>query len=295
MRSGLPPLNWLRAFEAAARQLSFTGAAGELNMTQSAVSQQIKSLETHLGRPLFFRGSRSLQLTEAGITYLPVVRDAFHTLSMGTRAITTPAKGIVQVQCNLTFAIHWLAPRMQEFQKTYPDIKLNIVTELWERREMAQGIDLEIRFSLRPEDGSRAELLRRDMYYPVCAPGYEVAMHDLFQKPLFDCSNLLCTWSVWAEEQGLNWPNPHVTYATTFSFSLSAAMAGAGLCLAHDAIADRLISDQRLIAPFEYRAPMQEAYYLIQGPQSESRDDVQAFAQWLRDEMQEEKALGLGA
>ncbi len=88
MQPSLPPLNWLRAFEAVARHLSFTDAATELNMTQSAVSQQIKSLEGYLGRPLFHRRPRALELTETGITYLPVVRDAFRTLLRGTRAVT---------------------------------------------------------------------------------------------------------------------------------------------------------------------------------------------------------------
>ena len=91
MKPALPPLNWLRAFDAAARHLSFTAAAGELNMTQSAVSQQIKSLEGFLGRPLFYRLSRRLELTEAGNLYLPWVQDSFRVLTQGTEAVLGPA------------------------------------------------------------------------------------------------------------------------------------------------------------------------------------------------------------
>ncbi|SFU09670.1 LysR family transcriptional regulator [Sedimentitalea nanhaiensis] len=285
MQAPLPPLGWLRTFEAAARHLSFTGAARDLNMTQSAVSQQIKSLESYLGRPLFHRRPRALELTEAGMTYLPVVRDAFRTLVRGTRAVTGTDQDVVQVQSNLTFAVHWLAPRLARFRTVHPEVQLNISTDLWEPRGMADGVDVEIRFSLRPADTVRAELLRSDHYYPVCAPGYPVTLNDLAMQPLYDCSNLLCNWAAWAEDQSLTWPDPPVTYATTFSLSLSVALSGGGLALAHDAIAGGLIDAGQLVAPFDHRAPMQEAYYLILSPQAEHSPGTVAFASWLRAEM----------
>lgn len=286
MKSDLPPLNWLRAFEASARNLSFTGAARDLNMTQSAVSQQIKSLEAYMGAPLFHRRARALELTQTGLSYLPVVRDAFRTLAHGTRAVTQTRADVLRVQCNLTFAIHWLAPRLGALARAHPEVQLQISTELWEPRDMAQGADVEIRFSLRPSDMVYAELLARDVYYPVCAPGYEVTLETLADQPLFDCLNMMGTWAVWAEEQALNWPNPPVTYATTYSVALSAAMAGNGVCLAHDAIAQRLIAQGQLVAPFAHRARMQEAYYLIQTPQAATMPNAQAFTGWLRRELE---------
>lgn len=285
MQNSLPPLGWLRTFEAAARHLSFTGAARDLNMTQSAVSQQIKSLEGHLGRPLFHRRPRALELTETGITYLPVVREAFRTLMRGTRAVTGSHQNVVQVQSNLTFAIHWLAPRLAGFHSTHPDVQLSLSTELWEPREMAEGADVEIRYSLRPSDTVRAELLRRDEYYPVCAPGYPVRLEDLAMQPLYDCSNLLCNWASWAEDQALLWANPPITYATTFSVSLAVAMAGGGLALGHDTVVGGLIRQGLLVAPFAHRAPMPEAYYLILSPQAEEAPGAMAFVTWLRAEL----------
>ena len=285
MTNPLPPLGWLRTFEAAARNLSFTGAARDLNMTQSAVSQQIKSLEGHLGRALFHRRPRALELTGAGITYLPVVRDAFRTLERGTRAIAGPQGDVVQVQSNLSFALHWLAPRLARFRAAHPQVRLSLTTELWEPRQMAEGCDVEIRYSLRPADTVRAELLRCDHYYPVCAPGYAVTLGDLEKQPLYDCSNLLCNWATWAEDQALTWGNPPVTYATTFALALSVAQAGSGLALAHDTIAARLIADGQLVVPFAHRARMQEAYYLILSPQAEQSPGALAFAAWLRAEM----------
>jgi LysR family transcriptional regulator, glycine cleavage system transcriptional activator len=285
MQNPLPPLGWLRTFEAAARHLSFTGAARDLNMTQSAVSQQIKSLEGHLGRPLFHRRPRALELTEAGITYLPVVREAFRTLMRGTRAVLGDQQNTVQVQSNLTFAVNWLGPRLPAFRALHPEVHLTISTELWEPREMAEGAAVEVRYSLRPADTVRTELLRTDHYYPVCAPGFPVTLETLQNQPLYDCSNLLSNWANWAEDQDMTWDSPSITYATTYMVSLSVAMAGGGLCLAHDTIAQGLIKEGRLIAPFEHRAKMPEAYYLLLSPQAEETPGAIAFTNWLRTEM----------
>lgn len=291
MQQDLPPLGWLRAFEAAARHLSFTHAARDLNMTQSAVSQQIKSLEGHIGRPLFHRRPRALELTETGITYLPVVREAFRTLAQGTRAITGADAGTVRLQCNLSFAIHWLAPRLPRLAAAHPDVRLNISTELWEPRELAEGADVEIRYSLRPADTVRAELLARDSYFPACAPGYAVTLETLAQQPLFHCSNLLSSWALWAEAVGIDWPDPPVTYATTYSVTMAAAAAGAGLTLTHGLIAQRWLDEGRLIAPFATQVEMPEAYYLILTPQAEQSEAAQAFAGWLRGELTEDNRV----
>ncbi|MCR9126235.1 MAG: LysR substrate-binding domain-containing protein [Rhodobacteraceae bacterium] len=290
MSSGLPPLGWLRTFEAAARNLSFTGAARDLNMTQSAVSQQIKALESHLGRPLFHRRPRALELTEAGITYLPVVREAFHTLTRGTRAVTGARGNAVRVQCNLSFAVQWLAPRLARFRRAHPDVALHISTDLWEAREMSEDTDIEIRYSLRPSDRVGAQFLWADRYYPVCAPGYAVTLDSLADQPLYDCTNLLANWAAWAEDQGLAWPDPPVIYASTFLVTLAVAQSGGGLALAHDLIAGPLIQRGRLIAPFEHRAAMPESYYLIVSPQAGRADGARQFADWLRAEISPDSA-----
>ena len=282
MKSALPPLNWLRAFEAAARHLSFTGAAGELNMTQSAVSQQIKALESYLSTPLFIRRPRGLALTNVGLTYLPVVRDAFATLSRGTRAVTGGDKNVLRIQSNITFSIHWLAPRLHLFRAAHPDIQLQIETELWETRYMAEGVDLEIRYSLLPDPAVKSELLARDHYYPVCAPDFPVTSDNLQDQPLYDCMNMLGSWQDWVEDQGMVWTAPPVTYATTFSFTLTVAAAGGGMTIAHDLIAGHLMDQGKLIAPFPHRTPMPEAYYLLMTPAAEKNPNAQAFANWLR-------------
>ncbi|MGR3679440.1 MAG: LysR substrate-binding domain-containing protein [Paracoccaceae bacterium] len=292
MQRSLPPLGWLRSFEAAARHLSFTGAARDLNMTQSAVSQQIKSLEAHLGRPLFHRRPRALELTETGITYLPVVRDAFAILLRGTRAVTGAEQDVLRIQSNLSFAVCWLAPRLPAFRTRYPEVTLEISTELWEPREMAEGAEIEIRYSLRPSDTVRAELLRKDHYYPVCAPGYLVTLDILADQPLYDCANLMSNWQNWFEGQGLNWSSPPITYATTYMVSMTVAMNGGGMCLLHDTLAAQAIREGRLIAPFGHRVPMPEAYYLLLSPQAEQSAHAVLFLDWIREQMRQEQLGG---
>lgn len=286
MRQILPPLNWLRAFEASARHLSFTAAAGELNMTQSAVSQQIKSLEGHMGRTLFHRRPRTLELTETGSSYLPIVRDAFRTLSRGTLAVTGAPETAVQVHTNMSFGTFWLAPRLGRFFARHPDIRLNIITELWEPSEgMATGADVEIRYSVRPAQGVAVEKLVQDYAYPVAAPAWQGTLQDVPNETLLDCSNLLSTWAAWGEEAGLDWSDLNITYATTYAVVLSAALAGAGLCMAHDTIAGRLIETGQLKRPFDHRYKMKEAYYLILAPHLSDIPGGPEFVTWLREEI----------
>lgn len=286
MRNPLPPLNWLRAFEAAARHLSFTAAASELNMTQSAVSQQIKSLEGHMGRALFHRRPRTLELTETGSSYLPIVRDAFRTLSRGTLAVTGAQDTVVQVHANMSFGTFWLAPRLGRFYARYPDVRLNIIAELWEQAAgIAPGADVEIRYSVRPSEGVSAHKLVQDYAYPVAAPGWTGTLSDVPNETLFDCANLMATWATWGEEVGLDWSGLKVTYATTYAVALSAAVSGAGLCMAHDTIAGHLIDTGRLERLFDHRSKMQEAYYLVTTPQTGDSPGAQAFIDWLLEEM----------
>ena len=125
----IPPLNALRAFEAVARHLSFTGAADELGVTQGAVSQQVKKLEAHLGLLMFRRVHQGLLLTDASQTYLPVVRDAFDGLALGTRNLESRERGgVLTVSVSAGFATKWLVPRSHRFYERRPEIDLRIST-----------------------------------------------------------------------------------------------------------------------------------------------------------------------
>jgi len=292
MSNTLPPLNWLRTFEAAARHRSFTHAAGELNMTQSAVSQQIKSLEGHMGRRLFHRGARTLDLTETGSSYLPIVRDAFQTLTRGTLAVTGAGGKAVRIHANMSFATFWIAPRLPRFYAQNPDVQLEFIVEVWEPDDMAQGADIELRYSVSPSPGLPAEKLADEVIFPVAAPGWSGTIEDARLARLFDVSNLTSTWLTWAEDQGLDWSDTNITWSSAYALTLNAAMSGAGLAMANISVAGHLLKTGQLIRPFSHDAPMQGAYYMIEAPQARDLPGARAFANWVRDEMKQDGRTG---
>lgn len=281
----LPPLNWLRAFEASARHLSFTAAAGELNMTQSAVSQQMRSLEQFLGRALFVRRPRTLQLTDAGLAYLPVVQEAFSTLSSGTRMMTGGDRGkVLTVHVNMAFSVFWLAPRLGDLFAAHPWLRLNITTHTWDPDHTASPSDVEIRFGRRLHDRFDAQRLAHETAFPVCTPEVADQMEDWRTANLFDCTGVLANWEAWAGGRGESLPRgKNVHLATTYSVSITAALGGAGLAMAHDTLAASLIEDGRLVRPFPESIAMEEAYYLLNVPEHATTPANRAFAGWVID------------
>ncbi len=171
MPEALPPLNWLRVFEAAGRHLSFTKAAAELHITQSAVSQQIRALEQHLGEPLFHRLPRNIQMTDAGRLYLPMVEETFERLRRSTDAVfQLKGAGHVSLKLNTAFALLWLAPRLPDFARRHPEVRLRQIYANWQTDYEGSSADLEIRHGPGNWPGYTVELLTRGTLSPVCAP-----------------------------------------------------------------------------------------------------------------------------
>ena len=285
--TNLPPLTWLRAFEATARHLSFTRAAGELNLTQPAISQHVRSLESFLGRDLFIRKTRALELTEAGGAYLPVIREAFELIASGTQAFVGGDRGRVLVlQCNLAFSVFWLAPRLKDFYARNPSIVLNIVTPIWDPERHAEGAAVEIRFG-RPEEMSRhAERLTNDCYFPVCAASYQNGDVNLETAKLLDCAGITGSWSTWFKSWGRPFTRGNeVTLASTFVISIHAALGGAGITMAHDTLVSEMLSDGRLIRPFDHAPPLSEGYFLMGPPDHSATPASRSFLDWLNEQM----------
>ncbi|RMD48283.1 MAG: LysR family transcriptional regulator [Alphaproteobacteria bacterium] len=284
-RSGLPPLNWLRAFEAAARALSFTGAAAELGLTQSAVSQQVKALESWLGRRLFHRRARGLALTEAGRTYLPVVEEAFATLASGTRSLMGVDRGrVLHLRLPLSLSVLVVAPRLGELMARHPWLALNLSSAIWEPEPREGRADLELRFGLEPRDGP-AERLAEERFYPVAAPGRIASLDDLAAVPLFDCAGLSCTWEAWLRAAGrAGLAGRPVTYASTYALALGAAEGGAGAALIHDTLTGApAVAAGRLVVPPLPPAPMREAYWLMTPDPAAETPATRAVSDWLRE------------
>jgi LysR family glycine cleavage system transcriptional activator len=290
----LPPLNWLRAFEASARHLSFTAAAEELSMTQSAVSQQIKSLESALGRSLFRRRARGLELTDEGRGYLPTVQAAFAMLEEGTTVLQSRNHpDVLELQVNLSFALFWLTPRLGQFMDENPGVQLNLATSVWHEERPHHPASMQIVFGLGKQEGIAGKRLTLDSLFPVCSP--KVARHiksldDLHQQRLFDLPGTAQSWAAWLQAHpdggSMAVPKlPTVHRASTWALSVEWAQRGLGVALAHDTIANDLIAAGQLVRPFDFSIPLKEAYYLIAPEGSRTRHANKVFKDWLLREM----------
>ncbi|MDE2912382.1 MAG: LysR family transcriptional regulator [Paracoccaceae bacterium] len=284
--SGLPPLTWLRAFEATARHLSFTRAAVELNLTQSAVSQHVRSLESFLGRDLFVRKPRALELTEDGANYVPSLREAFDLITSGTRAFTGGDRGRnMTLQCNMAFSVFWLAPRLRRLYAAYPWLVLNIVTPIWDPERHAANATVEIRFGRSEEMSAAMVRLASERFFPVCAPDCCNGDIDLQSATLFDCAGVTGTWGNWFKTQGKRFVRDgEINLTSTFVIAITAALNGAGITMAHDSLVSDLLEKGDLVRPFRHTAPLSEGYFLLPPSPHARTPASDAFLDWIEKE-----------
>ncbi|MDA7087182.1 transcriptional regulator GcvA [Pseudomonas sp. SA3-5] len=288
MKKYLPPLNWLRAFESAARHLSFTLAAQELNLTQAAISQQIKGLESKLGAVLFKRRPKGLELSEAGQAYLPAVHEAVERLAAATDEIFGQGhKKVLTVRVNLVFFIHWLAIRLPEFRKLHPGVNLHITSNIWVS-EVDVEADLEIRHGHGQWPGLKAERLTWDLLVPVCAPSLATEQKplntpkDLAHHELLHVLGYEEGWGYWLKKAG----SEHVDSSQGLQFdtlisALKVAELGQGVALARSSLVEQKLAEGTLVAPFKQRFTTQEAFYLVYSPHSTANPQAAAFIAWL--------------
>ena len=290
MRRPLPPPSWLRTFEAAARNLSFTRAAEELHVTQSAVSQQIRLLEDRLGEALFHRLPQSLQLTEAGKAYLPVVHDAFDRLRFGTEELFGSShSGLVTIRSTPGFGEFWLAPRLEDLFSRHPGIELRVTSTIWNTAFMDSGVDLEIRYG----DGSCAGLetawLTREYLVPVCSPSLAERLagdpKNLSEVRLLHTDGFLNGWPEWLRRARVA---RHVdggrgSHFDTAILPMKLAEAGAGVALGRRSLIEGGLESGRLVMPFATRLPTEEAFFVAWPAEAELREEAAAVRDWLLD------------
>ncbi|WP_420333318.1 LysR family transcriptional regulator [Roseibium sp.] len=275
MAPALPPLNWFRAFEAAARNLSFTAAAGEIGMTQSAVSQQVKSLEMRLGVPLFDRKARGLALTDHGRRLLPQVDAALATLTGATAAFATDqATDLLTVSASIS-VIQWvIAPGLPEFTERHPDIVLRLIGAVWPDEFTQTAADVEIRFGSRKQAGSDAELLGTDKLVALKSPELDGKLEDL---PLIEAVGTSDGWKPWAQAAGIAPLSPSL-FVDSYGPALQMAMHGNGVCLVHEHLATAA-RRQGLITPaHEASLTANENYYLSMKSKTAA---AVAFRNWI--------------
>jgi LysR family glycine cleavage system transcriptional activator len=284
----LPPLNALRAFEAAARRLSIKDAAEELSVTPGAVSQMIRALELRLGIRLFHRSHRAIALTEAGRDYLPAILNAFRQISEATRRLAAAAEsGLLTVSVTPSFAAAWLAPRLLSFQEGHPDIDLQIVSSKALANFDRDGVDVAIRHGLGRYPGLHSERLFAVELVPVAAPalvdqlGLPKHPGDLTAWPhIHDAERK--DWHLWLQAQGVTEIGPPRGPAFDDpSLLLTAVLAGQGAALAPAAIAALDLAKGRLIKLFDIAWPDDFAYYLVYPEGADQRPKVAAFRDWI--------------
>lgn len=299
MARSLPPLNAIRAFEAAARHLSFSKAAEELHVTPAAISQQIKSLEQHLGAPLFHRLNRALTLTEAGSSLLPGASDGLDILAVSWRRVRQQEAGSLDVNTSPGFAAKWLIPRLDRFHTIHPDIEVRITASMelvdFDRDE----VDVGIRFGAGGYEGLEEELLMAEEVIPVCSPKLLEGEHPLrtpedlkYHQFLHDGSHLPGVmkpdWHMWLAAMGIEGiePNYGMTF-TPWTMVMQAAIEGQGVALGRRTLCAADLEAGRLVNPFDLSLPISFAHRLVYLPGALSRPKVKAFRDWIMDETAE--------
>jgi len=286
----LPPLNALRAFEAAARHLSFTRAADELSVTQAAVSHQVKTLEEQIGLPLFRRLSRGLILTDEGQALFPAVRNAFDTVAEAVdRLHARTGGGALTVSVLPSFAVKWLVPRMSRFQDRHPDIDLRITAADRLVDFSRDAVDVAVRFGAGDWPGLRCDFVVDEYVTPVCAPALAAKLEepgDLEQMtllheemaPLADFP----VWATWLEAAGAGGvPHDKGARFSHTHIMLQAAIDGRGVALAQWLFAADDIAEGRLVAPFPLRLATGYAYYVVCLAAAADRPKIRAFREWV--------------
>ncbi|QHE86438.1 LysR family transcriptional regulator [Hydrogenophaga sp. BPS33] len=287
------PLNALRAFEVSARHLSFTRAAQELHLTQTAVSQHVKNLEQRLGKPLFRRVPRGLALTDEGLALLPALVDAFARMSATLESFKGAQKReVLSVGVVGTFAVGWLLPRLRDFQARHPFVELRLSTHNNRIDLAAEGLDCAIRFGDGQWPGMQTRHLLDAPLTPLCAPSLVHRIRapaDLGRETLLR-SFRSDEWPQWFEAAGT--PCSLLT-GPVFDASLvsaEAAAQGAGVALLPVALFDRDLRSGRLARLFDVEVNV-GGYWLTRVKTRRKSTAMKAFQDWLETQFADAKAV----
>ena len=296
MSDRLPPLTALRAFEAAARHLSFQAAASELNVTPAALSFQIKSLEEHLGAPLFRRLNRRVELTDAGSALAPQASEGFQTLTTGWRAAKRVLdNGILTITAGPAFTAKWLAPRLFDFAGSPPEIELRFAATLRMLDFAIDDIDIAIRFgsSDQPDDPTLHRALTiaewvTPMMHPDLAARYSTPASLLDATIIFDDSITFLknsvSWADWFAAHDIASPDLHGPHFSQADHAIDAAQSGAGVVLGRVSLGEAALRQGHLVAPFPIALVPRAQFRVLCPKGAETRPATRAFLDWLERE-----------
>ncbi|MFW2372159.1 MAG: transcriptional regulator GcvA [Gammaproteobacteria bacterium] len=292
----LPPLNSLRQFEAAGRHLSFRLAAGELNVTPSAVSHGVQALEAWLGIALFTRSHRGLDLTSAGARYLPQVRDALEILARATEDVPGRSfSGQLSISTAPGFASNWLIPRLPRFREKYPDIEVSLDTSHRQIDFLRDGMDLAIRMGRGDWPGLYTDCLVREELVPICAPQLAQSIHtpaDLMKQTLLHVTDVTEDWVEWASLAGVEGLDlDRGLRFDSIDMAWRAAAQGLGVAIGRLPLVTAYLQAGHLAPILSDPQPCQTGYWLVASHEVLARPEVTSLHNWLRTEFKEPKYL----
>jgi LysR family transcriptional regulator, glycine cleavage system transcriptional activator len=290
MSHRLPPLTALRAFEAAARHMSFARAAAELNVTPAALSFQIKSLEEHLGQKVFRRLNRAVALTEAGRALQPGTSAGFSNLSMAWRAARRAGDAnTLTVTAGPAFTAKWLAPRLFKFARAHPEIELRFSASLRIMDFQRDEIDVAIRFGRGGDPGYFSKTIITEWLTPMMSPALAEKIRvpsDLKQTVLLHQDETAFAdpppgWATWFRAAGLGAPPRGGPQFSQPDHAIDAALSGSGVILGRFSLAFGALSDGALVAPFRLTLANHAHYRIVCPEGAETRPQVKAFLDWV--------------
>ncbi len=298
----LPPLNALRAFEAAARHASFKLAADELAVTPAAVSQQVRALEDDLGVSLFDRGARSVALTKDGRRLQAGLTDAFMKMRVVVEAVRAPESDALSITCSGPVATKCLAPRLSRFHDIHPDISIQIDASFDLEDLGVPGPHIALRFGNPPDRKLHSVQLTTEVLMPMVSPELAERLdlnvsQDILRAPLIHDESLMKwfqsapTWSDWFSRAGLDpaQANRGTRFSSYGDQAIDAAVGGAGVLLGRVGLAANDLMSGRLICPFGPVLELDLAYYAVCEAGTEKEPAIAAFLNWIKQEAQRNK------
>lgn len=283
LHKDLPPLLALRAFEAVARHLSFIKAANELSVTQSALSHQVHKLEQHLGKPLFIRRTRAIDLTADGQRYYADIRPALDTIAAATRAQkTAPATTVLRVGLLASFATLWLAPRLAGFLNRYPHIQVELLPAIQLANVAAAEVDLAIRYGKGDWPDVHATRLMPEVISPVCSPAFKAGqLHN--GALLMATSHRPFEWTDWCAHYHVDLEHHPRVMLHDYNIVVEAAVAGQGIAMGRHRLIERKLQEGSLVEAFDRPPYHSEIGYWLIAPQGPTSVAAECFSQWLKD------------
>ncbi len=282
--NSLPPLLSLKAFEAVARHNNIVAAAEELCVTRSAVSQQLKQLEDYLTLPLLERNNNKITLTAAGQAYAASLSKIFQDLRFATtQVLASKASNRVTINLPMTYALHWLIPKLQEFQQQHPNIELCISTPMREVQFEREDIDLAMHYGDNAQPNLTVERLWVEEWIPVCTPDYLKIVAKGKQCYIETQDYRKSTWGTWCKKYKQALPQAKQTLSVPHTLQvLQAALNGLGIACVPRLLIENDLQAGRLVLPFgkqPVKAP--EAFYLLSRKTSNERAAVEKVREWL--------------